>query len=344
MRTSPTGYLYAFSGEAMTEACTFHELKRLAQESKRILLTGPVDPDGDSIGSCLALARILEQVCGAQVVVAGIVAPRYAGLPFVERMIPDNEVTGPFDMAVVLDGDQRRLCPPVGALFQASPVRVLVDHHSSTSREGYTLTLLDTDVASTCEIVFHLVEAWGLSLDRDMAALLYTGMIFDTGAFRHSNTTPTTHRIASTLIGVGIDHSAIVTRILVERNQAALRLMGRVLASACFAEGGRVVLGAIPLALSAELGTAWSDAEGIVDMLVYTEGVEAAVLAVERAPAMVKLSLRSRGGVNVARVARALHPSGGGHFRAAGVVLEEPLEGVLERVQCALTQALGQRE
>lgn len=324
----------------MPESLPCEQFLRLVRESRRVLLTGPSDPDGDSIGSCLALARMLARVCDARVDVAGTVVHRYAALPDVDRMIPDEEIVGPYDLAVVLDGDRRRLGPRVGSAFQQARATALVDHHSSSSRSGYTVALLDTGAASTCEVIHRVLRAWDLPLDQDLAALLYAGTVFDTGGFRHTNTTPATHALATELLSLGIDHTAIINRILYERSPRALLLLGRVLADARFLESGAVALGRIPVALSGELGTTYPDAEGIVDVLVYTDGVEVAVLAVERAPGVVKLSLRSRGRVNVASLARSLDPSGGGHPRAAGVVLEHPLEVVVERVCQAVAEAV----
>lgn len=322
----------------------FRRFRQLVDRARRVLLTGPPDADGDSIGSCLALAALLQRIGVPEVHVAGTPPERYAGLPGADSMRPESDlaaVSEPYDLAVVLDGDRRRLEEPVASHFEAATHQVIIDHHYSSRSEGYHLAMLDADAASTCEVIFALLRSWNMELDRDVATLLYVGTIFDTGGFRHSNTTPATHAMARDLLEQGIDHAGLNARILFERTPRGLHLMGRVLAGSRFHGQGSVLLAAIPRALSRELGTSPQDVEGIVDVLVYTRGVELAVLLVEREPGVVKLSLRSRGGVNVAALARDLHPSGGGHERAAGVVLERPVDELLATLPRRLVRAVA---
>ena len=108
-------------------------LREAARTSRRILLTGPIDPDGDSIGACLALARGLRAITTAVVEVAGTPSYRYAWLPDAETMVEDPRVAGPYDLAIVLDGDRRRLVPNVSVAYEAAGARGLIDHHASTS-------------------------------------------------------------------------------------------------------------------------------------------------------------------------------------------------------------------
>jgi bifunctional oligoribonuclease and PAP phosphatase NrnA len=311
------------------------------EAAKAVLVTGPSEPDGDSLGSSLAVAHLIHEIGPARVDVAGDPGRRYAFLPSASTLLPDTEIVGPYDVAIVVDGDRRRLEPCVGRAYEHAPYRVIIDHHRSTSPEGYSLAFLEPNAASTSEIVFRILEHLGIPIDTDLASLLYTGLVFDTGGFRHSNTSSDTLRLAASLLDTGLDHTFIHVRVLAERRPEALWLMGSVLSSAQLFAGGEVLIGEIPLALASRLGTVWADNEGIVDMLIYTEGVKLAVLAVERAPRQVKLSMRSRGCIDVASLARELDPSGGGHARAAGVMLSEPLESLLARLPRTLERALA---
>ena len=289
------------------------ELREAVESAARVLLTGPIDPDGDSLGACLALARGISAVSGAVVEVAGVASYRYRWMPGIDALIPDALVTGPYDLALVLDGDRRRLEPPVAAAFASAGLRGIIDHHRSTDPEGYDLVLLAPTAASTAELVSGILEDWGVPLDADLAALIYTGLVFD--------------------------HAAVSVRVLVERSPAGLRLLGRVLERAELSDGGRVVLGVVALSDVAECGAVDGDLEGVVDALVFISGVEVACLAVEKAPRRIKLSLRSRSQVDVASLARAIHAGGGGHARAAGVVLEDTLGAVLARLPGTLAAA-----
>lgn len=303
-------------------------LKQLASEAGSVLLTGPSDPDGDSFGACLALQRALRAMGHPRVDVAGTPSFRYAWMPGAGEMIPDERVRPGYDLAIVLDGDRRRLSPPVDVAFRAARTTAIIDHHGTTSADGYTLALIQRDAASTCGMIVELMDAWDVPLDTAFAELLYAGVIFDTGGFRYSNTSADTHRLAARLLDQGIDHSAIATRVLMERRRAGTALKARVLNEVTFHADGAVIQGIVSQALHAELGSRSADVEGIVESMTYTQGVEVAVLLVERGPGAVKLSLRSRGLVNVAQVAKALHSGGGGHDRAAGVLLAKTLAEV----------------
>lgn len=315
-------------------------LREAVIHARRVLLTGPMGPDGDSIGACLALAGAIRALSRAQVDIAGEPSYRYAWMPGAAQMIPDDQIKPDYDLVIVLDGDRGRLEKPVDAAFRAAARTGIIDHHRSTTPDGYDLVLIDHQAASTCDLVFGLMQQWAVPVDADAARLLYTGLIFDTGGFRHSNTTPDTHRLAAELLSHGIDHPRISTRVLMERSRAGLMLLGSVVSEATFLAGGQVAVGAASYALGTRLGAGPGDLEGIVDHLLYTVDVELACLFIERAPGRVKLSLRSRSRVDVAALARQICPGGGGHARASGAHLDEPLDRAMERVLPLLIAAV----
>jgi phosphoesterase RecJ-like protein len=307
--------------------------------SKRVVLTGPEGPDGDSIGACLALRRVLAIVApGVQVDVVGAVSARYRFLHDFPLMLPNSAAAGA-EGVVVLDGDCKRLPAEVTAAFAAARWTGLIDHHHSTDIAGYTVSLLDAKSESTCGMVAGLAAAWGVPLGPELAELLYMGVVFDTGAFRYSNTKPSTHRLAADLVETGIDHSSIVLRTLVERRPAALRVMGMVFGGARFAPDGRSLVGAVSLDTLRMAGAKESDLDGVVDVLQHIEGVEVAALVTER-KGIAKISLRSRGALNVATIAQSLNPSGGGHAKAAGCVVPmDEFDAFVDQVVAVLEAA-----
>ncbi len=304
-----------------------------------VLLTGPVAPDGDSIGACLALQRVLvdRQVpCD----VAGTASHRYDWLPGAQDMVPDTEIEAKYAVVVVLDGDRHRLTEQPDAAFRAAGARGIVDHHASTRPDGYDHAWLDAGAASTCEMLHTAFGRWGVELDAVLATLLYTGVVFDTGGFRYSNTSASTHRLAAQLLAYDIDHAYICARILAERRAQGLALAGAVYSTARFAHGGRLCVGVVTQELAERLGSGHSDLEGIVEGLVHTIGTDVAVLVIQRRDGRIKYSLRSRGQVDVAAIAQRIIPSGGGHAKAAGACIEATPEQATDRIIAAVGEAL----
>ena len=314
-------------------------------ESRRALLTGPVEADGDSIGASLALATVLRHANPALevVVVSGSPIPeRYRFLDGADAIVGPDALVGTFDLAFLLDGVRHRI-GDVGATFDAAGTRVLIDHHWSSSPDEYDLALLDVKRASTCEIVFDVAShpRFQCPVDPAMATQLYTGIAFDTGTFRYSCTTPDTMRLAARLLETGIDAQQIIERVFLDSRYRDIRFRGRVMATIERAADGRIAHAVIPTALVEDSGAGPEGTEGLINALVFIVGVEAAALFVEKPGRRVKVSFRSRGGVNVAQLARDLSPLGGGHDRASGVTLDGTLDEVratvLERMQAMMS-------
>lgn len=318
----------------------WRDLHRALSGCQRILLTGPTGPDGDSLGACLALKRVLERD-GLSVCVAGAPGYRYDFLPGARAILDDDVVTPVYDGVVVLDGDRHRLAEPVATAFAGATVRAIVDHHGSTKTDGYTHAWVEGRATSTCEMLYAAWSADGVALDPVIAELLYVGAIFDTGGFRYSNTTPATHRMAAALLEQGIDHAGLNARVLMARRETGLRVAGQIQHSATFHLKKQLLIGAVPNELATRLGVVSGDTEGVVDSLVYVHGVEVSALLNERDEGEVKISLRSRGAVNVAEIAQALSPAGGGHAKAAGACMAGGLSDVREAVIHAVSAALN---
>jgi len=334
----------------MTPASTLLSALRDAADGssppgRGVLLTGPVGPDGDSLGACFAMQRVLRRF-GVHADVAGTHSYRYAWLPGAASMVPDEQVAPSYRSVVILDGDRHRLTPPVEAAFEAAEVRGIVDHHQSTRPDGYTHPWLDPAAESTCGMLLRACgpQEWDVPLDTELATLLYTGLAFDTGGFRYSNTTPDSHRAAAELLAKGVDHVSVCARMFAERRAEGVLATGEILSSARWLHGRALCVSRVPLELQRRLGLVDGDFEGVVDALVHTIGTHVAALLVERSDGSVRVSLRSRGEVDVAAVAGSVAPTGGGHRKAAGATVHGTLDEVEERIAKAVATHGGSRE
>lgn len=277
---------------------------------------------------------------GVRADVAGDPPHRYRWMPGARAMLPDDQLCPPYEAVVVLDGDRHRLTPGATSAFEHAPIRGIIDHHASTREDGYTHTWLAPDATSTTTMLYAALQRWNVPLDRSLATLLYTGLVFDSGGFRYSNTTAATHRVAAHLLEAQIDHVDVCARILAERREAGLRIMGEVFRRTDFLLDGRLAVGEVTREDADRLGLVDGDLEGIVDALLHVVGVEVAALLVERPDDTVKYSLRSRGRIDVARVAAALAPGGGGHAKAAGACIRASRPDAGQRLVQVMEAAL----
>lgn len=317
-----------------------HELTRAFASARTLALVGPLDLDGDAVGAIVATARAVTHRwpdCRITVLADESLPARYrfledAAHPF--RRAAEVPLQS-FDLAVVLDGDPGRL-GSAAPHFEAARCRGLIDHHKTADPDAVDVAMLDPSAASTTELVLQLCDHWGVALDQPLAAAIYAGLVFDTHVFRYRLTRPPTLRAAARLMETGIDHAWLVERVLLDQPLSKVRLRGRMLDRMQVALDGRLAWATLD-----ERECSGVETGGLVDDLVFIEGVEVGMLLIQRGGGRVKLSLRSRGGVDCAQVAQALAPAGGGHARAAGATLMGPIRAVAERVVAEVGRRLG---
>ena len=216
-----------------------------------------------------------------------------------------------------------------GRLLESAPLQVRIDHHPSPDGFG-KIRILDANASSTCEIVAETFQANEVSIDADAATLLFAGIVFDTGGFRFGNTSPRTLEIASNLAARGAEPSVIARELFESRSLRAMKLLGIALESMEIEDDGRIVSAKLAHEDFKALGATDGDTEGAVNMVASVKGPIVALLFREIEPGIVRVSLRSRDGFDVNRVARAF--DGGGHAAAAGCTLNGTLDEAKLRV------------
>ena len=306
------------------------------RDGTRFLVSSHARPDGDSLGSQLALAEALT-LLGKEVRVVNADPPpaRYAFLPGAAAIEVSASVEDGADTVVVLECGVlgRTEVSGLGDRFILN-----IDHHTGNTRYG-AVNWCDESACACGELVFELVEALGAELTPSIATNVYVAILTDTGSFRHANITARTFGICRRIAEVGVDAAAVAARVFNNGSLGRLRLTGRVLDRMRLEADGRIAVLAVDEALLKETGCAADDLEGVVNLPLAAGDVKAVVLLKETASGL-RASLRSKDDVDVRRVAVSF--GGGGHRNAAGLTIEHPDPDVRARLVAAVAAAIGE--
>jgi bifunctional oligoribonuclease and PAP phosphatase NrnA len=311
-----------------TRLTLVRQAAKAIRNASRIVLACHVSPDADALGSLLGMALGLESLGKEVRAVSPDGVPRlYRFLPGWERV--QTAVAGDWDLAIGLDADGAdRLGSARDALLR-QPVVINVDHHKGKTPYG-DIQLVDRTAAATGELVYAVLEELEVAVTPEIAVCLLAAVLTDTGSFRYTNTGAETFRLAAALVEAGAHPSPIYEAVYGSRPFAASRLLGRLLSSLARSDDGRIVWGVLSQHDFRQLGVETDAAEGFVDQVRMVEGGEVAVFFREEADGAVRASLRSRGEVDVARVAEEF--GGGGHAAAAGCTVAGPPSEAVRRV------------
>ncbi len=319
----------------MSVATEVDQIVAELREADKLLLTTHENPDGDALGSLLAMQEILTQLGKDSLM---FMAADEFPLPHEYRHLHfEGLLSGPPDdvaerLVVFLDcGNIDRM--PVDFLKDGGTHILNIDHHHDNTRFG-TVNLVDPGASSTAEIVHDLLRELGAELTPKIADALYLALVTDTGRFMYENTTARSHRMAAELFEAGVEPHSVYRRVYEDLPFGRLKLLSRALASAQRYEDGLLTVGMLTRADFEETDSAETDSEGIVDHFRAVEGTAVAVLIREQLAddrdGLRKVSLRATDGrVDVSRIARKL--GGGGHPQAAGLSTElEPAALIAE--------------
>ncbi len=288
-------------------------------------LSTHINPDGDAIGSELALYTFLTEI-GKSVKVfnTDAVPKNYKFLPYWEIIEGVKAVdTYRPEVLVVLDASAlERIGKALSKTLLPIHKLVNIDHHATAEAFG-DINLIMPSASSTSEIVYKLIKHYQGAIGKACALCLYTGLMFDTGCFRYSNTTPETHRIAAELIEVGeFAPDEVYQNVYEQLPVAKLRLLSEVLGTLQVTDDRKIASVYATQEMFRKIGTKADAVEGIVNQIQAIAGVEVAICVSEMTDRSTKVSLRSRGHVDVSKLAAEF--KGGGHARAAGCRIVAP--------------------
>lgn len=312
------------------------------RDGRRFLLVSHANPDGDAIGTGLGLARALRGA-GRQAVLwnRDPVPAVYGRLPGASEMHvgedPPAGFPAAFDFAVVLEcptPDRTGLEAHLAALPQLN-----IDHHLGNSGYG-DAAWVDPQAPAVAVMVAELLRALGVTFDAEAASCLFVGLSTDTGGFRFANATPRAFRAAAELVADGASVERVSQWLYESQPEGTVRLLGSLLDTLeRHGADGRVATVRLTREMFARAGAAPGDAEGLIDVPRSIAGVEAVGLLREVGDGVWKVSLRSRGSIDVEAIARAR--GGGGHRNAAGFRIEGALEATRAAVVAELLAATG---
>ncbi len=316
---------------------TIREIAQVLKKIRSATIFTHVRPDGDTVGSGMALCRALELLgVNCEVVNEGEVPEKFSFLTGIDRIrsmpSPESEV-----YVCVDTSDEARLGELQHAFMRAKAkgkTTINVDHHVSNTRYGkYNFV---RERASNCENIAELIEALGVKQDKIISEYLLTGMVTDSGGFSHSDVNGDSFRAAAACADAGADVNRITYEVFKKQSKARSQLYLETLSKLRYYFKDQLAISLVEKAALEKYGLRQDETEGIVDFALTVDSVEVSVCLMEVKPEQYKASFRSKGKVNVNEIARAF--GGGGHILASGCMLFGSKEEVLDRLQFTVSQ------
>jgi len=296
-------------------------------KARRILIVSHRDPDGDALGSVLAMHNFLSDTGKESLpVINGKLPYKYRLLPGIDKIISADQIAdsaGKFDLALVVDSsDLERIGPAAGLIDDTTEI-INIDHHPDNAGFG-RINLVDSSASSVGEIIAELFMEIDYPVSPDTASLLYAAIMTDTGRFRFQSTGRRSMELAGWLIGRGVNPRAICDKIYYSVPPAVLRLTGELLIGMEFFENDRICLMGLPKDKYDRIGAGLNDTEGLAEYSLFGQNVVVGGLLKDMGKDGIKVSLRSRDSINVSSLAHKY--GGGGHANAAGFISHHSLD------------------
>ena len=305
-------------------------------------ISGHIRPDGDCVGAVMGLYLFLKKVCpGAKVqVLLEKPADIFSCIKDVEEIHTDFTTDiACFDVFFALDTSKDRM-GEAEKYFDSAKKKINIDHHISNKGCGDVNDIVP-DASSASELVYNAISDKSL-LDKEIAKALYIGIIHDTGVFQYSNTSPATLKAAADLISYGFDFPRLIDETFYEKTYVQNQILGRALLESIMFMDGRCVVSMIDRKTMKFYRARPEDLDGIVNQLRNTKGVECAIFMYQTDTLEYKVSLRSNGKVDVAKVAGFL--GGGGHVRAAGVTMQGTFYDIINNLSARIEMQLKDKK
>ena len=306
---------------------TLEHILEEIKKAKRIVILTHENPDGDAVGSSLAMYIALKEMGKEPDIIIPELPKVFNFLPEVEN-IKKEGAKEPYDLAIALDCATIKMLNGWANYFEDAKSKVTIDHHGTNTMYG-DYNYVNPDAPACAQTLISIIQYFGIDIDKKIGTCLLTGIITDTGGFQYQSTTPETFEFAAELLQTGVNVSDIYKRVMNTKTKANFELRKRAIDRMEFYEDGKIALTYITKQDEEEAGAETGDYEGIVEEGRAIEGVEVSIFLRETAKGF-KASLRSNYYVNVSDV--CLMFGGGGHIHAAGCTIAQNLEQVKEKI------------
>jgi phosphoesterase RecJ-like protein len=318
-----------------TDANLLQQTAAAIRSRQRFVIVSHVRPDGDAVGSQMAMAHALRALGkDVRVVSRDLAPPPLQVFPGVSEIEIVDRVDDPGDAVIVMEsGDLLRT--GVAGLEQGFVINI--DHHVGNSMFG-AINWFDVSAAACGEMVFELVRELGVPLLHDIAVHLYVAILTDTGSFHHSNITPRTFEICRECVAAGVNPAVVARSVYDSNNLGRLKLMGAVLSRMQLASGGRLAIMSVDQELVTASAGTYEDTEGLINLPLTVREIQAVVFLKEVGPLDWRVSMRSKGEVNINAVAREF--GGGGHKNASGCSASGTLQQLTDLFTNKITDQL----
>jgi phosphoesterase RecJ-like protein len=311
------------------------------KDASTIVISGHIRPDGDCVGSCMAMYQYLSKALPTSDIRIFLEEPAdiFSIIKDFDKIDSTFKFEGEADVMIALDCEKSRLGDAEG-IFDSAKKRINIDHHVSNIVGCGDVNYCIPGLSSTAELVYDLMDKE--YMDKDIATAIYIGIAHDTGVFKYSNTSPKTLRIVADLIEYGFDFPAIIDETFYEKTYTQNQLIGRALLESILFMDGKCIVSCITKKTLDFYSATAKDLVGVINQLRIIKGIECAVFMYETGNLEYKVSLRSCHYVDVAKI--ATYFGGGGHERAAGCSMNGTFYDVINNISAQIELQIKEHE
>lgn len=316
-------------------------LTEMIQNAATIAVVGHVRPDGDCVGSCLAVCNYIREQYPEKTVQVYLEKPpvKFGYLNYFDDISQDTDTGKTYDLCICLDSGDRERLGNYGVYLDTARESICLDHHITNvgyAQENFVLA----GVSSTCEVLCQFLDLDKIS--RNTAECIYTGILHDTNVFKNSNTTAKTMEMAGVMMDKGIEFARIIDESFYKKTYVQNQILGRALLESVTFLDGKCIFSVVRRKDMDFYGVDSSDLDGIVDQMRVTDGVEVAIFLHETENHVYKISMRSNTIVDVSKV--ATYFGGGGHIRAAGCTMNGSVHDVINNLSGHIEKQIKEYE